>query len=61
MMDTKKLFFCMFYHRFFGRQFSNGVKLSKIANLFLDIASKPKTTRLFSGGIMGNFFEDIFV
>jgi hypothetical protein len=58
MIDTKKQFFSA---EFLGSDFFNTVKVSDMANWFLKRASIPKTTRPFSGGVIGNFFEDILV
>jgi hypothetical protein len=59
MIDTKKRFFST--DVFLETDFLNTVKLSDMASLFLKRASISKTTSPFSGGVVGNFFEDIFI
>jgi hypothetical protein len=59
MIDPKKLF--CFTAIFFPRRFFCHCSTFRGANLFLKRAYIPKTTSPFLGGVMGNFFEDIFV
>jgi hypothetical protein len=59
MIDTKKII--LFTPGFFCRQFFATIQLSEVKNMLLKRASILKTTRSFSGGVIGNFFEDIFV
>jgi hypothetical protein len=58
MIDTKKLYFLLPF--FSAADFSNAIQLSEVANLLLKRASIPKTINPFSGGVMGNYFEEIF-
>jgi hypothetical protein len=60
MIDTKKRFFSTDVF-FWETDFLNTVKLSDMASLFLKRASIPKNTSPFPGGVVGNFFEDIFI
>jgi hypothetical protein len=58
MTDTQKNFFAdIFFHRRFFRHWST----FRVANLLLKRAYIPKTTSSFLGGVMRNFFGDIFV
>jgi hypothetical protein len=59
MIDPKKLFF--FAAIFFRCRFFRHRSTFRGANLLLKRAYIPKTTSPFLGGVMGNFFEDIFV
>ncbi len=58
MIDTKRLFV---YCHFFPPPIFCHCSTFRGANLLLKRAYIPKTTSPFLGGVVGNFFEDIFV
>jgi hypothetical protein len=57
MIDTKKIFL---WH-FFRCQFFRHSSIFRGANLLLNRAYIPKTISPLLGGVMENFFQDIFV
>ncbi len=54
-------FRCRFFSPliFFAADFFNPLRLSPMANLFLNIDPIPKSPSPFSDRVMGNFFQDI--
>ncbi len=58
MIDPKK---CFFSAIFFRRRFFRHYSTFRGANLLLKRASIPETTSPFLGGVMGIFFEKIFL